>query len=637
MVRHSKVRNLGLVGLWGVLSACSGSTVSLNKQPTTQDGGGNTTSTGGIENVGGSSNGGASSGGSGVAGGSAAGAGGSSGAGGNSGGAGGSSGSGGGDPFSTGGAPTGVTTSKKLDLLLMVDNSSSMADKQNALSNTVADLVAGLSNVEDLHVGVITSSLGSHGATLCEGTEAADDQGHLIGKRPRGAALNLPQGFYAWTPAEGTDALRTEAQAMVQAVGQDGCGLEAQLEAVYRFLADPYPPESIVLEPCQGGAQCATPQGIDQELLAERAAFLRPDSAVAVVVLTDENDCSIRDSDQFYFAADLAINLPAAATICSVNPNDPCCYSCGLAPPANCPPDPACKNATGNVVYLTPQEDKGNLRCFDQMRRFGIDFLYPVSRYVNALKRPTLCTTSADLAAPAGGCNPRPDSAPAEVRNPLYQNPSGGQGRDPSMVYFLGIVGVPWQDLQAKNDPTGSPYPAGELHYSTPLELQNGGTWSTILGIPNPGNGEPPILPTDPHMLESIDPRPGLPGPTAAFGADPINGHEWNVSMRDDLQYACIFPLAAPGPCTDPSNCDCYQRPETDANPLCETASGYGTTQYFAKGYPSLRELSVVRALGPAGLAASICARNLKDPAAQDYGYRPAMQALATALQRNVQ
>ena len=66
-----------------------------------------------------------------------------------------------------------------------------------------------------------------------------------------------------------------------------------QLEAVYRFLIDPKPYQSITTATCPGTMEpCAIPQGIDQTLLAQRAAFLRDDSAVAIVNITDENDCS---------------------------------------------------------------------------------------------------------------------------------------------------------------------------------------------------------------------------------------------------------------------------------------------------------------------------------------------------------
>jgi len=537
-------------------------------------------------------------------------------------------------------APSGITSSKKLDVLLMVDNSASMADKQDPLARTIGDLIKGLANADDVHVGVITSSLGGHGATLCEGTDGSDDHAHLIGKLPRGASLNLPKGFVEWTPAAGAAALQSQVQAMVLAAGETGCGLESQLEAVYRFLADPFPPESIALAPCPNSTsvQCAFRQGSDSELLAERAAFLRPDSVLAVVLLTDENDCSIRDAEQYYYAATVDILLPQAATVCDTNPNDPCCHSCGTAAPAACAPDPFCSSAPGIPLH-TPQTDPPNLRCFDQKRRFGIDFLYPVARYVNALTAPMLCSTLPEL-GPVANCPNRFGGLPLPgvVPNPLFTSASGGPVRDPSMVHLLGILGVPWQDLRASTDAQGAPYPANELHYLTPDALITGGVWDKILGDAHPANNAPPILPTDPHMQEAIDARPGLPGPTTPPNTDPINGHEWNVSDRTDLQYACIFPLAQPKACTEPTQCDCYNRPPTDANPLCADSTGNysNNAQYKAKAYPSLRELSVLKALGPNAVAASICPRNLTDTTAEDFAYRPGVEALAAELQGSV-
>jgi hypothetical protein len=217
--------------------------------------------------------------------------------------------------------------------------------------------------------------------------------------------------------------------------------------------------------------------------------------------------------------------------------------------------------------------------------------------------------------------------------NPLFQDLSGSGApvRDPSMVYLLGIVGAPWQDLQATTSSTT------ELHYMSPKQLASSGAWTQVLGNPTPGGFAPPVYPADPHMMESIDPRPGIPGPNASPTADPINGHDWFIANRDDLEYACIFPLPQPtNPCVDTS-CDCYQRKFGENNPLCADSSGnYQQTQYYAKAYPGLRELSVIQGLGPQGLASSICARNLTDNAVQDFGYRPAVEALANALIQNV-
>src|SRR5205085_4927764 len=68
-----------------------------------------------------------------------------------------------------------------------------------------------------------------------------------------------------------------------------GCGLEAQLEAMYRFLAQPDPWTQVTVDNF-GDADLGT--GVDDALLRQRAAFLRPDSALVVVMLTDEDDSS---------------------------------------------------------------------------------------------------------------------------------------------------------------------------------------------------------------------------------------------------------------------------------------------------------------------------------------------------------
>jgi hypothetical protein len=529
---------------------------------------------------------------------------------------------GGSDAKSNDGAALRVTESNKVDILLMLDNSSSMAQKHALLAAALPELVDRVAAIESLHVAVVTSSLGGHGASFCEDSEDVNDHGELLGSRPRARSLGLSGGFVEWTAAEGRDALSNELGNMVAATGEAGCALESQLEAVYRFLVDPAPPEDIALIRCGEGARCAAPVGVDELILEERARFLRPDSAVAIVVLSDENDCSIRDSDQYYYAADLSVFLPAAAPVCDENPNDPCCYSCGLTPPSGCAPDPACGPKTR---FLDANSDAANLRCFDQRRRFGIDFLYPVARYTNAFTEPMICTTRVDLDA-SGECPRRPDGFPGAVRNPLYD--AGSRGRDPSMVHWLGIVGVPWQDIAV--DPNDT-----DLRFRSPEELESTDAWSEILGVSAGDAGEGTAAPSDPHMQESVAPRPGLPGPTAGYLEDPVSGHDWN-SGGGDLQYACIYELPTPGPCDD-YRCDCYRRLRGDNNPLCQVASGaYESVQHFGRAYPGLRELAVTKTLGKRGGLASICPRSLSDSSAQDYGYRPAIEALSAELSKIV-
>jgi hypothetical protein len=558
----------------------------------------------------------------------------------------------------------------KIDLLFMIDNSSSMADKQEVLAQAVPDLVGRLVNpicvdengaragttpadplqdcappltrefkpITNIHIGVISSSIGAHGAPgpggqphLCESTEARNDHAELIGSRPRGLGTGYPGGndpFLNWNPGMGAGnigALNTAFQAQVRATGQDGCGLEAQFESMYRFMMDPFPPLNIVTT---GNPPRAVPQDIDNNVLAQRKAFLRPDSLVAIIMLTDENDCSIRDSDQFYFAAVLEGLLPKASAACGGNPNDICCYSCGLPVPQGCTaPDPTCGPPPPS---LQPVQDATNLRCFDEKRRFGIDFLYPIKRYTNALTNTTLCTTSVDL-TPSAQCPARPDKTPGQVANPLFQDLSGGgaSARDPSLIFFAAITGVPWQLI---SDPAAAP----NLRFYTSGELDALSLWSKIMGDPYPTNGGPPVAPTDPHMQESVDPRGGLAGPTDPPNADPIHGHEWVVppDKRDDLQYACIFPKPPPlGACTAQNGCDCFNRPPGTNNPLCSNNGGpYEEVQYNAKAYPCIRELQLLHDFGKNSIIASLCPKQLTDPNAQDYGYRPAVDAIIDRL-----
>src|SRR5260221_4664774 len=103
--------------------------------------------------------------------------------------------------------------------------------------------------------------------------------------------------------------------------------------------------------------------GVDSALLQQRADFLRQDSALVVVLVTDEDDCSVRESSDYFYALQAvaqsaAFHLPPPRTACATNPDDPCCASCGQAAPAGCPPDPACSKAA-----LDASLDPLNLRC----------------------------------------------------------------------------------------------------------------------------------------------------------------------------------------------------------------------------------------------------------------------------------
>ena len=569
------------------------------------------------------------------------------------------------------------TAIDKIDLLFVIDNSISMADKQAILAIAVPGLVERLVNpdcvqedidgnvtarqpapasgecpddwviefnpVENIHIGVVTSSLGGHGGDIChpdgpqEWNETKNDKGHLLPTvRPAEMLPSSdPAGFLAWNggDAGAREQLKQQFTAHVEGAGEVGCGYEATLEAWYRFLIDPTPPAEMVRSADGFFAVPATDPAtglilVDDVVLAQRQAFLRPDSLVAIIMLTDENDCSVVDGGVGFLTA-LATSggggftMPNATGACAANPNDPCCRSCSLqeaAPPGGCPALTADPGCTGERV-----SDSLNLRCWDQKRRFGLDLLYPIERYVAALKDPLIYDTQqcANNTCPL-------------VQNPLFDVRDAPNPRDPSLVFLAGIVGVPWQDIATPETRDT----ADQLEYMTALEMEQNLVWQIILGDP-----ENYVPPNDALMIEQSDPRSGmnphvgaLAGPDSTDPrANPINGHEYNNIDDSDLQYACIFQLDEPRDCTDMANqaCDCLETDIPKNRPLCNPPNGgpAGTTQYFAKAYPGTRLLQTLRDFGDNSIVASICPKvTTGDTNNASFGYNPAVAAIIDRL-----
>lgn len=587
----------------------------------------------------------------------------------------------------------------KLDLLLVIDNSLSMGDKQAVLASTVPDLLKRLVSPDcvstndsatdpmsmddprascpsgyerefppyaDLHLGVITTSLGDFGGDVCPEDDtpenlAQNDHAWLLGALPR---TGLADEFLTWAPSDsqgGAAALTSQTYAFaaqVLAADELGCGLEMTFEALYRFLIDPVPPADVVHVDQANESSDIQRSGLDSNILTQRAAFLRPDSRVAIVMVSDENDCSLRDSGfawlmaRAYSGANRLLLKPGTAA-CDTDPNDPCCYSCyaAAARPAGCPDETERCSAT-----LTVEQDSVGLRCWDQKRRFGHDFLFPVSRYVNALTLPELCPdqTLGDLDCSCDGGLDGCSAGNRRLPNPLYRTEAMALERGPSDVFLTAIVGVPWQDL-ATSDSLDSGVP---LHYQSAAEID----WGLLLP------GADGTVPGDPLMIESPEARAGtqpitgepLASPDAGYYANSINGHEWNTS-NEDLQFACIFgslwvndpplPRDCNISCDDTDNvckrrtrgCGCGPQddPPNSLSPLCQNPSGgYSSLQYSSKAYPGIRPLQLLHDFALASgtshaVAASICPKDL-DPSHQGtrgYGYNPAFQALLEQLQ----
>jgi hypothetical protein len=550
-------------------------------------------------------------------------------------------------------------TTYETDLLFVVDNSPSMKDKQALLVKAIPALVRRLilpncrANNEsvvpnpgicppntfpefpprnDLHVGILTSSLGGHGSDACpRNLTGKDDQGRLIPSVRSGVPDPEGTGFLAWRggSAEEAEAFIELVRTHVEAVGSDGCEYPAPLEAWYRFFVDPNPPQEIVVD--ADGHSLTREEGgeieVDRELLRQREAFLRPESELHIVAISDQDDCSLMDGGPLYEHARLghmllddSLKIPRPPGVCAQNSNDPCCFSCLASENAH----PECDTSACEFPELLPaHEDRQSLRCFDTKKRFGIELRYPLERYVNALTAPTLIDARTSHT----------------FDNPILTGigVNAGKKRNPSLVFFTGLVGVPWQDVATDaslTDPNVM-QPRNAAQLLTDL-IPIGGSvisrWDLMLGHQQLDTSSPPGRPLDPFLIQSISPRTiGYAHPITLdviVGADSnsptvnhINGHEArhdsSVLSRypdgspanDTLQASCIFPLEEPVLCEpgDPS-CLCSDEPSRN-RAACQPLGGgpAGLTQYFAEARSAPRVLQVLRDVGQNSLVGSLC------------------------------
>jgi hypothetical protein len=626
----------------------------------------------------------------------------------------------------------------KLDLLFMIDNSASMGDKQALLAQAVPDLIERLVSpncvdamnvptgqkalpdgscppnsqaefppVHDMHIGVVSSSLGSRGSDQCDPTlmnpanaqlnAHMDDRGELLarGGVPGDPTVEnvvpdaAPYNFLSWFPTVTGNAGKppppTTALTMagvpnesgtligdftnlIAGVHEHGCGFESQNEAWYRFLIQPDPFDSIG----KNGTR-AFVSGIDPTILRERAAFLRPDSVLAVIVVTDENEEAVDPlsigaqgwafMNGSFPGSPAGLGTAPQGTIeCSqldpnrpllTGPNDPNCTSCAFAQGqasfvARCPKD----GVNGASGYLDPADDDLNIRFFHQKERFGLFAGYPTSRYVRGLTNAAVPDVShehdptgsyiGDQDAQANCVNPLfAQGLPNDPNQELCHLPRGP--RTPDMVYYAAIAGVPHELLQAT--PGDAECDAATAPaYCPQKRVLSSADWTLIVGR-DPEHYD--FAGTDFHMIESTEPRTVNTGlwanvslcpPGSPDNCDPINGREWTTNKRD-LQFACMFALPQPKDCTQPkyaAACDCAPGALNSNTQLCQ-----GTTQVYGKAYPSVREMLIARAMslsaGPAGgngIVSSLCPIHVTEETPGDplFAYRPAATAIVDRL-----
>jgi hypothetical protein len=528
---------------------------------------------------------------------------------------------------------------ERIDLLFAIDNSASMGDKQEILAEAIPDLLNRLlepncvdsknpetvvgastngqcaagskpefSPIKDLHVGIVSSSIGTPGdPDSCPANGGKNDMGHLITRSAKGGNGSAGNsGFLNWLPGQSggisdKGALVSSFQDLVAGVGESGCGFEAQLESWYRFLIQPDPYENVEVVNDR-----AILRGVDETILQQRADFLRPDSLVAIIMVTDENEStadprSLGGQGWNFMRGNVAPPVPTKE--CATAPMSDGCKPTGEQDPN--------------------EKTKNNVRFFQMKRRFGVDPQFPLQRYLNGLGLDSSGQPQLNPMVPdRDGEHVQGQSGYLDKRNctnPLFaaKLPQTANDelcklergpRDASQVFFAAITGVPNQLLHF--DPTSA-----EKSRLKPED------WVKILGK-DPLNYD--FTGADPHMLESTEKRKALDGVTN----DPIHGREFETNGAD-LQYACIFDLKKEKSCAGNPNCDCTISPDS---PVC--VPGSKDRQKSAKAYPGIRHLALAKAAGDQGIVSSICPIDTKDPSPTNafYGYRPAVKVIIDRL-----
>ena len=195
------------------------------------------------------------------------------------------------DPIQSGEVSKDVPVSADVDILFVIDNSSSTEDKQTIFAQNFPNFINALfafpTGVPNVHIGVVTTSV-DIGTTTIDGMSAANAGcpspntagDGLLQNTAATTGCNVPTGGARFisdiaNPAGGaritnygTSSATNLASTFscIAQVGAHGCGFEQPLEAMKRAL---------------NGSR------------TENDGFLRPGAALAIIILTDEDDASI--------------------------------------------------------------------------------------------------------------------------------------------------------------------------------------------------------------------------------------------------------------------------------------------------------------------------------------------------------
>ena len=238
-----------------------------------------------------------------------------------------------------------ISQNRELDILFVIDNSHSMEAEQQSLIEHFDDFMATLEGIEgglpNVHIGVISTDVGvgeGHERFTCD---ALGDEGHLRPTYDPSCAADLPSERFIEDIDAGDGTRKrnypagklSESFSCMARLGIAGCGYEQPLESMRRALD----PQNLVNQ-----------------------GFVREGAYLAVVFITDEDDCSASDQTLFGPAEDaLDQSLPRRSSFR--------CFQYGV----QCAPD-------------APTQEGAKQDC---VARADSPYMAPVTDYVDFLRQ----------------------------------------------------------------------------------------------------------------------------------------------------------------------------------------------------------------------------------------------------------
>jgi hypothetical protein len=178
-----------------------------------------------------------------------------------------------------------INLSTDIDILFVIDDSASTADKQTVFAQNFPKFIQALdafpNGRPNVHIGVVSSTVDIGNTGFGSNCSPATSETGLLQNTARVNGCIPPNGRYIEDIATGGGTRQTNYDATqgldgtfscIAQLSDKGCGFEAQLEGMKRAL---------------DGSR------------TENAGFLRPGAYLAVIFLTDEDDCSIADKSIF--------------------------------------------------------------------------------------------------------------------------------------------------------------------------------------------------------------------------------------------------------------------------------------------------------------------------------------------------